>query len=87
MPSSEQSVPLVMASGVISAAEFQERLDKLRQAMNLRQLDALFAYANKTHPGHVHYLTGYETRFGIHDTAVCFVTESDCVLMINASFD
>jgi Xaa-Pro aminopeptidase len=50
-------------------------------------LDALVAYANKTHPGHVRYLTGYETRLGIHDSAVCLVTPERCVLVTNASFD
>ena len=55
--------------------------------MSLRQLDAVLAYANKTHPGHVRYLTDYESRLGIHDSAVCLVTENDCVLLTNAGFD
>jgi Xaa-Pro aminopeptidase len=50
-------------------------------------LDALIAYANKTHPGHVRYLTGYEPRLGIHDSAACVVTPQHCALLTNASFD
>jgi Xaa-Pro aminopeptidase len=50
-------------------------------------MDVLVAYANKTHPGHVRYLSGYETRLGIHDSAVCVVTPDRCALLTNASFD
>jgi Xaa-Pro aminopeptidase len=55
--------------------------------MSAEGLDAFVAYANKTHPGHVRYLTGYEPRLGIHDSAACVVTPERCVLLTNASFD
>jgi Xaa-Pro aminopeptidase len=71
----------------ITAAEYRARLDRARAAMAAAGLDALVAYANKTHPGHVRYLTGYETRLGIHDSAVSVVTQERCVLLTNASFD
>jgi Xaa-Pro aminopeptidase len=55
--------------------------------MAAARLDALVAYANKTHPGHVRYLSGYEPRLGIHDSAICVLTLERCALLTNASFD
>src|SRR5262245_52263469 len=71
----------------IHSREYRARLERARQAMASVGLDALVAFANKTHPGHVRYLTGYEPRLGVHDSAVCVVTECECVLATNASFD
>jgi Xaa-Pro aminopeptidase len=71
----------------IPTAECRTRLDQVRAAMATARLDALVAFANKTHPGHVRYLTGYETRLGIHDSAICVVTAERCALLTNASFD
>jgi Xaa-Pro aminopeptidase len=71
----------------ISWDEYRERVHRVREAMGKQGLDVVVAYANKTHPGHVRYLTGYETRLGIHDSAVCVVTPQKCVLLTNASFD
>jgi Xaa-Pro aminopeptidase len=71
----------------IAQAEYEWRLQRLRHGMRQAGLDALLAYANKTHPGHVRYLTGYESRLGIHDSSMCLVTAGQCVLLTNASFD
>jgi Xaa-Pro aminopeptidase len=71
----------------ITRDEYRERLRRVRDAMVPARLDVLVAYANKTHPGHVRYLSGYETRLGIHDSAVCVVTPQRCALLTNASFD
>jgi Xaa-Pro aminopeptidase len=71
----------------ITRDEYRTRLERAREAMAAAGLDALVAYANRTHPGHVRYLSGYETRLGIHDSAVCLVTPERCVLLTNASFD
>src|SRR5438309_2241425 len=71
----------------ISRDEYEARLGRVREILAAARLDALIAYANKTHPGHVRYLTGYETRLGIHDSAVCVVTLEDCALLTNAGFD
>src|SRR5262249_30274164 len=71
----------------ITRDEYCARLERVREAMSAEGLDALIAYANKTHPGHVRYLTGYEPRLGIHDSAACVVTSHSCVLLTNASFD
>jgi Xaa-Pro aminopeptidase len=73
--------------GPIAQPEYEARLARLRQGMRQSGLDAVVAYANKTHPGHVRYVTGYESRLGIHDSSMCLVTASECVLMTNASFD
>ena len=71
----------------ITHDEYQSRLRRVREALAAARLDALVAYANKTHPGHVRYLSGYEPRLGIHDSAVCVVTPERCTLLTNASFD
>jgi Xaa-Pro aminopeptidase len=39
--------------------------------MGQQGVEALLAFANKVMPGHVRYLSGYETRHGIHDW--CFL--------------
>ncbi|HVC96993.1 MAG TPA: hypothetical protein VND64_25160 [Pirellulales bacterium] len=44
----------------ITSDEYRARLDRVRDAVSVARLDALVAYANKTHPGHVRYLTGYK---------------------------
>src|SRR3954451_19774846 len=71
----------------ISWDEYRSRVERAREAMAVAGLDVLVAYANRTHPGHVRYLSGYEPRLGIHDSAVCLVTPQRCVLLTNASFD
>jgi Xaa-Pro aminopeptidase len=71
----------------ISRDEYRARLERVREAMAAAGLDALVAYANRTHPGHVRYLSGYESRLGIHDSAACLVTPRRCALLTNASFD
>src|SRR5262245_40671897 len=76
-----------MPAQPITTAEYQTRLERARAATAAAGLDALVAYANKTHPGHVRYLTGYETRLGIHDSAACLVTPGRAALLTNASFD
>src|SRR5262249_36035241 len=71
----------------IAPAEYELRLERLRDRMRRTGFDALLAYANKTHPGHVRYITGYESRLGIHDSSMCLVTATTCVLLTNAAFD
>src|SRR5436190_6688451 len=76
-----------MTASGISQIEYRTRLDRTRESMAAAGLDVLVAYANRTHPGHVRYLSGYEPRLGIHDSAVCVVTPQHCALLTNASFD
>jgi Xaa-Pro aminopeptidase len=71
----------------IARVEYELRLQRLRHAMRQLGFDAVVAYANKTHPGHVRYITGYESRLGIHDSSMFLVTADECVLFTNASFD
>ena len=49
--------------------EFVDRVNRTVAAMQQNGLDALVGFANKVMPGHVRYLTGYETRHGIHDAS------------------
>ncbi|MBI1913980.1 MAG: aminopeptidase P family protein [Planctomycetes bacterium] len=76
-----------MTTRGISRDEYRSRLERTRESMAAAGLDVLVAYANRTHPGHVRYLSGYEPRLGIHDSAVCLVTPRRCALLTNASFD
>ena len=76
-----------MSTSGITRDEYRARLERVRQSMTAAGLDVLVAYANRTHPGHVRYLSGYEPRLGIHDSAVCVVTPQRCALLTNASFD
>lgn len=71
----------------IDVEEYRRRLTAVRAAMAEHGLEGLIAYANKTHPGHVRYLSGYEPRLGIHDCALCVVTGDRCALLTNAGFD
>src|SRR5215510_10219962 len=72
---------------VITREEYAARVERVCHLLAAHHFDALVAYANKTHPGHVRYLSGYETRLGIHDSAVCVVTPRRAALLTNASFD
>jgi Xaa-Pro aminopeptidase len=76
-----------MTAYKITRDEYRSRLERTRESMAAAGLDVLVAYANRTHPGHVRYLSGYEPRLGIHDSAVCVVTPQRCGLLTNASFD
>src|SRR3954466_10250293 len=76
-----------MMANEITRDEYRCRLERARESMAAAGLDVLVAYANRTHPGHVRYLSGYEPRLGIHDSAVCVVTPRRCALLTNASFD
>src|SRR5262245_39766594 len=81
-----EGVAAMMVCGICQE-EYRGRVERTREAMAAAGLDVLVAYANRTHPGHVRYLSGYEPRLGIHDSAVCVVTLQRCVLLTNASFD
>jgi Xaa-Pro aminopeptidase len=54
--------------------EYVDRLNRTVAAMQQDGLDALIAFANKVVPGHVRYLTGYETRHGIDDSSYFVLT-------------
>jgi hypothetical protein len=46
-----------------SSAEFQQRVDKLRAAMDERKLTHLVVYGDREHFANVAYLTGFDPRF------------------------
>jgi len=52
---------------VFGEAEYQARVQHTLKGMEKAEIDAMVAFANKVMPGHVRYLSGYETRHGIHD--------------------
>src|SRR5262245_19044622 len=56
---------------VFGEAEYRSRAKRTIEAMEKARIDVLVAFANKVMPGHVRYLSGYETRHGIHDW--CFL--------------
>jgi Xaa-Pro aminopeptidase len=56
---------------IFTKEEYQTRVNQTVEAMEAQGVQALLAFANKVMPGHVRYLSGYETRHGIHDW--CFL--------------
>ncbi|MBM3776307.1 MAG: aminopeptidase P family protein, partial [Acidobacteria bacterium] len=56
--------------GGFTREEFHTRIRRTRQALERAGIDALLTFANKVLPGHTRYLSGYETRHGIHDWTV-----------------
>jgi Xaa-Pro aminopeptidase len=70
--------------------EFVDRMNRTVAALQQKGIDALVGFANKVIPGHVRYLTGYETRHGIHDASY-FVLSPDygkeLTLITNSSWE
>ena len=65
-------------------------MNRTAAALEQSGTDALVGFANKVIPGHVRYLTGYETRHGIHDASY-FVLSPDygkgLTLITNSSWE
>ena len=83
----ENSVP---RHSPFSKDEFLGRVERTVAAMNQQGLDALVAYANTVAPGHVRYLSGYETHHGIHDASFFVLTPthgSRFTLITNVSWE
>ena len=58
--------------------------------MQRNGMDALVGFANKVIPGHVRYLTGYETRHGIHDVSYFVLSPGfgkELTLVTNSSWE
>ncbi len=73
-----------------SAEEYQPRIQAARRLMEAHRLDVLLCYASKIMPGNVRYLTGYETRLGLHDACYCLMNpghDPEFTLLSNASFE
>jgi Xaa-Pro aminopeptidase len=70
-------------------AEYQARQQKTLVMLEQERLDALVCYASKIIPGNVRYLTGYETRLGVHDAAFFLIVpgaQPEFTLLTNASW-
>src|SRR5258708_5086854 len=73
---------------VFGEAEYRVRAKRTLEAMEKARIDVLVAFANKVMPGHVRYLSGYETRHGIHD--FCFFVLApgrDPALLTNVAWE
>src|SRR5258708_24107498 len=70
--------------------EYVDRLNRTMAVMQQNGLDALIGFANKVMPGHVRYLTGYETRHGIEDASYFVLTpdyNKRLTLITNSSWE
>src|SRR5579863_3208573 len=71
-----------------SRSEYADRIARTSEAMRKAGVDTLIAFANKVMPGHVRYLSGYETRHGIHDWSIFLLNPESraCTLVTNVSW-
>lgn len=77
-------------SNPFSRAEYEARMRKTLAMLEAVRLDALLCYSSRIIPGSVRYLTGYETRLGIHDAAFFLIVpgvEPEFTLFTNASWE
>ena len=67
-------------SDLIPAAEFEERLSKVRAGMPSKGLDALFLFSQKR--SHVGYISGYRPNYHTNSAVVLLPLEKEPVLWI-----
>lgn len=73
-----------------SQAEYDSRFARTVALMSEKGWDALLCYASAVVPGHVRYLTGYETRLRIHDACYLLIvpgSDPEVTLFTNASWE
>jgi len=72
-----------------SEDEYKVRVTRTTEALQRAEVDAVIAFANKVMPGHVRYLSGYETRHGIHDWSAVLLEPGSgrCALLTNVSWE
>ena len=73
-----------------SPDEYQVRVRKTLQVMEQENWDVLLSYASRVYPGTVRYLTGYESRLGIHDACYLLLDPGatpEALLFSNASWE
>jgi Xaa-Pro aminopeptidase len=72
-----------------SREEFAARVARTARRLQNAGVDVLIAFANKVMPGHVRYLSGYETRHGIHDWSAFLLDPGSgrCALLSNVSWE
>src|SRR5271157_6032349 len=69
----------------ISSAEFEHRVQNIREQMKLRNLDVLFIYSQKR--GHVPYVSGYRPNYHTNSGVVVLPLEADPILWVKFAFD
>jgi Xaa-Pro aminopeptidase len=74
---------------VFSREEYSDRVARTAKAVEKAGIDVLVAFANKVMPGYVRYLSGYETRHGIHDWCMFLLhpESGTCALLTNVSWE
>jgi Xaa-Pro aminopeptidase len=79
----------MLAPSPFSLQEYNARTARTAKALQELGVDLLIAFANKVMPGFVRYLSGYETRHGIHDwSALLFEPEfGRSALLTNVSWE
>ncbi len=74
----------------IPTVEFKERLQRMSQAMQAAELDAIIAYGSRVQYGQVRYLTGYEPWVAPEEWAFAVFTpghRSEITLLSNSPWD
>jgi len=74
----------------LTFAEYRSRIARTTELLGRQGWDALLCYASAVIPGHVRYLTGYETRLRIHDACYLLLTpgaDPEVTLFTNASWE
>lgn len=79
----------VLSPSTFALEEYKVRTARTSKALQELGVDLLIAFANKVMPGFVRYLSGYETRHGIHDwSAFLFEPKSGrSLLLTNVSWE
>lgn len=73
-----------------SRLEYDERVNRTIALLDRHGWDSLLCYASAVVPGHVRYLTGYETRLRIHDACYLLLApghDPAVTLFTNASWE
>jgi len=65
-----EKIPAMDLSKTIPATEFEDRIARIRHALQRRDLDAGFAFGNELKPGDTGWLTGYDPHL---EDAACIV--------------
>jgi Xaa-Pro aminopeptidase len=69
----------------IPESEFHGRVQKIREKMKQRGIDALLIYSQRR--GHIPYVTGYRPNYHTHSAALVLPIELDPILWVRYAFD
>lgn len=73
----DNGIPEVPAPPTL--ADYQTRLEEVREAAKARKFGAVVIYADREHAANLHWLTGFDPRF---EEAVMVVTPGDALLIL-----